>query len=600
MMTGVMRGLGLALTTLACAFSQADDAVWNIATGASSDWNVATNWLPSTTFPNGAGQVAAITNDSVVVQTIRLRQNITVGTLHIGDGVVASNLYNTTVGNNGGETYALTFDSGAAGVPARIALSKTGTATSFLSVPMVLASDLLVDLTGLDATNRQSLTLNGAMTMNGHTVSFTNGIYTQGQVTFGNGSEFTGAGEILNNSRSTLGVDGKKSFSGRLVANGKATGSNTSTFNFTNGGFTNAMEVVVNGCVSNSNSREGGGLNSGNGSNFDNNPGQRFTRQRITMNAGYLVANGQAAKVGTANDWQRGLEWVRDEVSVLDLKSGFNYIAVNKGANTTGTVFAVGTLLRARGASVYLFGPTGTNLLLLAADATNELKGANGPAGSTTLSIVPWVGVYSGGGFVNPAGFGTYEAGKGFRALDVNTEYTNNLAAGTNHNVSAGSVAIAADAAVNALRYTGGSSNIGAGRRLAITSGGLFFNGSGTLGASGSAAAGTVDFGAAEGVISVHAANASTIGARISGSGGVSKIQSGTLTLTCTNAYSGDTHVGGGVLRVGDGTTAGTLGSGNVEVHASATLRISSANAVADAATVRLHSTGPDFYFGRM
>lgn len=597
-MRDVARPIGWFITAWACVIARADDAVWNKSAGGTTyDWTNTVNWLPSVTYPNGAGQVAAITNDIVGAQTIRLRQNITVGALYIGDGI-ASNLYNTTIANNGSETYTLTFDSGAAGVAAAIYGTATGTPTVALNAPLALNSDLLVSLGGFNSTNAPRLAFGGLTTLNGHTLTFTNGVYGQGQVTFGTGSEFAGPGEIFNNSRSTLGVDGKKAFSGRLIANGKATGSNTSTFNFTNGGFTNALEVVVNGCVSNSNIREGGGLNSGNGSGFADNPGQRFTRHRMTMNGGYLVANGQAAKVGTANDWQKGLEWVRDEVAVLDLKSGFNYLAVNKGANTTGTVFEVGTLLRSRGASAYLFGPTGTNILLLAADATNALKGANGPAGSTTLSIVPWVGVYSGGGFVNPAGFGTYEAAKGFRALDVNTEYTNSLAAGTSHNVSVGSVAIAADAAVNALRYTGGSSNIGAGRRLAITSGGLFFNGSGTLGSSGSAAAGTVDFGAAEAVVSVHALNSAFIGAVIEGSGGLSKIQSGTLTLTGANTYSGDTHVGGGALRVGDGTTAGSLGGGNVEVHAGARMRISCADAVADGATLRLGNTGPDLYFG--
>ena len=578
---------------------RADDALWNISAGINFDWNVATNWLPNTTFPNGAGQAAALTNDFLSTQTIRLRQSITVGSLFLGDGI-ASNLFNTTIANNGNETFTLTFDSGAAGVPARVALSQTGTASSYLSVPMALASDLLLDLTGTDTTNRQNLILKGTMAMNGHRVIVTNGVYTQGQLTFDSASEFTGEGEIINNSRSTLGIDGKKAFSGRLVANGKATGSNTSTFNFTNGGFTNAIEIVVNGCVSNSNTREGGGLNSGNGSYAESNPGQRFTRHRITMNAGYLVANGQPAKVGTASDWQRGLEWVRDEVAVLDIKSGFNYIAVNRGTNTAGTAFDVWTLLRSRGASVYLFNRPATERMFRAGNASAYLVGAGGAAGSPSMSIVPWMGVYDGGGFVSPFGFATYEATTGFRALDETTEYTNSITAGARYNVSVSAVTLTADATVNALRFTGGSSNIGAGKTLTVASGGIFFNGSGTLGASGSAAAGTIGFGAAEGALSVHAVNASVIGARLIGSGGLSKIQSGTLTFTGANAYSGDTHVGGGMLRVGDGTSGSTLGSGNVEVHAGATLRISCANAVIDTATMSLHNTGPDFYFGRV
>jgi len=216
------------------------------------------------------------------------------------------------------------------------------------------------------------------------------------------------------------------------------------------------------------------------------------------------------------------------------------------------------------------------------------------------MSIVPWMGVYGGGGFVSPLGFATFEATTGFRALDATTEYTNSVAAGARYNVSVNAVTLTDDATINALRFTGGSSNIGAGKTLTVASGGLFFNGSGTIGASGNAAAGTLDFGAAEGVVSVHAVNASTIGAAIIGTGGLSKIQSGTLTLTGANAYSGPTHAGGGVLRVGDGAYASTLGSGDVVVHAGATLRISCAEAVADTATLQLHNTGPDIYFGRL
>jgi len=50
----------------------------------------------------------------------------------------------------------------------------------------------------------------------------------------------------------------------------------------------------------------------------------------------------------------------------------------------------------------------------------------------------------------------------------------------------------------------------------------------------------------------------------ITGTGGLFKTTGGTLVLTGTNTYSGTTTINGGTLRIGDGGTTGTLGSGAV------------------------------------
>jgi autotransporter-associated beta strand protein len=182
----------------------------------------------------------------------------------------------------------------------------------------------------------------------------------------------------------------------------------------------------------------------------------------------------------------------------------------------------------------------------------------------------------------------------------LDSEYTNSLTAGPQYNVTVTSLALASDATVNALR-TGniGTPNIGLNRTLTVTSGGVFFkDGNRSIGTSGNVAAGTLNFGASEGIVWVLGTTTNTIGVKITGSGGLTKASTGMLTLTATNLYSGGTYVGGGTLRVGDGAFAGTLGSGNVEVHAGAKLLVSCANAITDGATLSVLYSG--LYNGRV
>jgi autotransporter-associated beta strand protein len=576
----------------------AGDATWN-QTGGTHDWTNAVNWLPSTTYPNGAGQTASITNDITAPQTINLRKNITLGTLNIGDTVNAANNYGTILNNKSGESFVLSFDSSVAGTAAMINTGKLGTPKLYLNAPMSLASDLLVNLGGTDSANSPYLYFGAIMDMNGHTVAFTNGVVGQVQVNIDTAADFAGIGTIINNSRVSVAVNGSKAFGGTLIAN-------TSSFGLTAGGFTNAAECVVNGWISNTTTQLGGSLNSGSGSAYASNPGQRLTRHRITFNGGTLLANGQQGATNTLGValWQ---DWVRDDVDVMDFKSGYNHVYLNKQTLQTGTVVYVNTVLRSRGASLFFFGKDSAMCNFHAANASNFLIGASGPVGSTTMSIVPWMGVSLSGGTTTPAGFATFEEPIGFREL-AGTEYTNSVTAGATCNVHlTGAFApngiLTTDTTINALRLAGNNvgGNIGSNKTLTITSGGLFFTGStSTLGTSGNTNAGTINFGAAEGVVSVHGINVDTIGAKIMGTGGLTKANTGTLTLTGANSYSGTNHISGGILRVGDGTYTSNLGSGNVEVHAGAMLKISCSNAVADTATVKLYNTGPNMFYGKM
>ena len=58
----------------------------------------------------------------------------------------------------------------------------------------------------------------------------------------------------------------------------------------------------------------------------------------------------------------------------------------------------------------------------------------------------------------------------------------------------------------------------------------------------------------------------------IAGPGSLTKSGSGTLTLEDNNTYTGPTIINGGTLQIGNGSTTGTLGSGNVTNNASLVL----------------------------
>lgn len=595
----------IVLVALAVGWGQADDATWNQAAGGTTyDWTNVVNWLPNTTYPNGAGQVAYITNDIIGAQTIRLRQNITLGILNIGDAV-ASNLYNTTLQNNGSETFTLTFDSGKSGVHAAIIGGNTGKPNVSLIAPMVLNSDVLVSVGGSGSTNVPNVVFGGGLAMNGHTMTFTNGVAGQNQFSFESGAALTGSGTLINNAQTVVSVNGNKAFGGTLVANRGVGASNTGSFTLTNGGFTNAAEFVINGYLTNGSFQVGGSIRSGNNSAFANNPGQRWTMKQVTLNGGNLEDGGQLGSNNggnPTNDWQRGLEYVRDNVATVKLNSAYSYIFMAAGGFTTGTMLNVSSVLRNSGTSVYMSGPNASNKLFLASNGTNFLKGAGGASGSKTMRVLPWAGLYVTGGTANPGGFGTYIEGAGFRGL-TDAEYTNRVAAGADYNVSVDSVLLTSDATVNALRtvYMNSSpaNNIGTNRTLTVTSGGVFFLvGDRFLGVSGSPNAGTLNFGEAEGVVWVLGTTTNTIGAKITGTGGLTKASTGMLTLTGANSYGGTNHVGAGALRVGDGTYASKLGSGSVFVHSGATLILSCSGAIADSAAVSLYRYG--LYNGRV
>jgi autotransporter-associated beta strand protein len=94
---------------------------------------------------------------------------------------------------------------------------------------------------------------------------------------------------------------------------------------------------------------------------------------------------------------------------------------------------------------------------------------------------------------------------------------------------------------------------------------------SGSLG-SGSVAIATGAF------LQFNRSNDLTVSNTFSGTGGLTKLGGGTLAVTGTSTFSGDTRIDAGALQVGDGGTSGALGSGNVAIAAGASLQVNRSN----------------------
>jgi autotransporter-associated beta strand protein len=206
--------------------------------------------------------------------------------------------------------------------------------------------------------------------------------------------------------------------------------------------------------------------------------------------------------------------------------------------------------------------PDTTNVFF--ANAPN-LVGGGGAPGTTSMAILPYAL-----GDSSPTGLGsslvTYDPTVGVRALNTATEFASYAAATDLDNVRIAAAATGlAGKAVNALvvhnpaaapmAVTGA-----AGAPLVVTSGAVLFTGDGPTTLSGFDA---IDFGSAEGVISVAGTSAAgaTIAAPITGFAGLIKGGAGTLALTAPNTYIGTTTVNSGTLRVASDASLGDAGN---------------------------------------
>jgi fibronectin-binding autotransporter adhesin len=282
----------------------------------------------------------------------------------------------------------------------------------------------------------------------------------------------------------------------------------------------------------------------------------------LVAGTGQLGANGvvKVLSQGSGAGAERGTLRVASNLTVGSIEGGGN-IELGAGANLTtggnsrnlvntfsGVISGAGGLVK-----------EGTGFL--------SLTGANTYSGTTTITG----GTLDIGGGGTTGSLGTGAVTNNGRLLFLRGDEVTvaNAISGTGSvEISSGTVALTGENS-----YRGGTRiqsravlAVGADNNLGATTGGLAFIGGGTLrfnNAFNLNSARAISFTANAGTFDTNGFD-TKISQGITGGNGLIKAGLGTLTLGGANTYTGTTTISGGTLKIGDGGTTGSLGTGAV------------------------------------
>jgi hypothetical protein len=222
------------------------------------------------------------------------------------------------------------------------------------------------------------------------------------------------------------------------------------------------------------------------------------------------------------------------------------------------------------------------NIFFTAAPSGADFVGGGTANGTATASIIPWMRN-------GATGLITYDATKGLQNLTG--QLTTLATSGSNQNnyaLSSAPSALTGNLTINSLVFNIASTLDTAGNTLKVTSGAIATGLSATIGTT--ANPGTLDFGTAEGSISVAQARRFIINSVITGSGGL------TITGFRPSSSNADVVLAGANIYTGV-TTLNNLGGASMVVHVDNSLAFQNTT-VTDNAGVTLSFGGNDTFNG--